>query len=1018
MERSGGTGNSSEDVVCRTRRSGGSGRSALQGLPLKGLNLGACALAVSLALIGTASAQQPSAQGEVEEVVVTGTRLITTSGTSTPTPVTVVSGNDLQTMEPGTLVDSLSQLPQFSRNLTTQQAVGGSVAPGGSNVNLRGLDAQRTLVLLDGRRLGPGNKFGTVDVGIVPEALIGSVEAVTGGASAAYGADAVAGVVNFRLNRSLDGLRYALQTGTTTYKDDNNYKASIAYGTDVGERGHIIASAEKYHRDGIRSFDSLQDRSDYYDLKARVTNPDPNGPSFLTERYVQPTNYTAGGIILQSGFSLDHNEFLPDGTGRYQPLPFSGIGQLSGGCNCQAQPTLDYGVNSDYEIDSPADRVSLFTHFDYDVSDSNSFYLETLLANTSDRARWQSAALLLPWVGRVFSDNPFLPGSISQAMQDEGFQSVGFGIFTPNTTGNPFDGAELVAKNRYGQLTGGFTHSMPDSFLAGGWELDGYVQYAQNKQETVVPAGIRTDRLFLAMDAVSDPTTGQPVCRVTLFNPGIFDKCVPINLFGGTPAVTPAAANYVTDNGKIARGRTTEEDFEVTFAGDITRGSGVVGPINAAFGVSWRQEHLVVRTVDPCDEYPCTIDNVRLSDLGLMSPDLRGILPETDPVNGIPGLRYVPPGFAGDSNSSTVLFSSQRSVAGGYSVREAFFEFGIPLLEDGKLNLDEAYRVASYTGSGKEPAWKSGISYQVTPRFRIRATRSRDVRAPTLRERFESQRGGVAVNDPANNNDLISTASFSGGNPNVGLETAITDTIGVVIQPVDKFSLTIDGYDIDLDGALGQLRAQDIVDKCYDSGGVSSLCQYVHRDTTGEINRVDALFINLSNQRVRGVDVELNYSGINVGPGMLSWRLLSARLNENSVLTPGTPRDDRAGDVGTYSLPKNKVTTSLSYAQGPFSIFLQGRHIGGGTMDRTLVEGVDIDRNTVDSVTYTDLSFSYDGGRSSATPWQLYFTVNNLFNEIPPAVYPRLGRTGTPAPGSLLYDTIGRRAVFGIRVNY
>src|SRR5690606_15433208 len=107
-----------------------------------------------------------------------------------------------------------------------------------------------------------------------------------------------------------------------------------------------------------------------------------------------------------------------------------------------------------------------------------------------------------------------------------------------------------------------------------------------------------------------------------------------------------------------------------------------------------------------------------------------------------PGLRHVPNGFAGDANSSTVLFSSQRDVSGGFSVREAFFEFRIPLFND-RLNLDNAYRFASYTGAGDEPAWKSGISYQVTDQLRIRATRSQDVRAPTLRERFESQRGGA-----------------------------------------------------------------------------------------------------------------------------------------------------------------------------------------------------------------------------------------------------------------------------------
>ena len=315
---------------------------------------------------------------------------------------------------------------------------------------------------------------------------------------------------------------------------------------------------------------------------------------------------------------------------------------------------------------------------------------------------------------------------------------------------------------------------------------------------------MRTDRLFLAMDAVTGPN-GQPVCRVTLFNPGVFDSCVPINLIGGTAAVTPAAANYVIDNGKIARGRVTEDDAEVTLRGNLTKGSGgALGPITAAFGLSWRQEQLAVRTVDPCDEFPCTIEGRLLSDLGLAPVGSRGILPGTSP-GGIPGLRFVPAGFAGDANSSTVLFSSQRAVAGGYNVREAFFEFGIPLLKSGKLNLDEAFRVAEYTGSGNADAWKSGVSYQATPKFRIRATTSQDVRAPTLRERFESQRGGVNVTDPANGNALISTASFQGGNPNVGLETARTNVFGFVYEPTGKLSVTIDKWDINLDGAIGQL---------------------------------------------------------------------------------------------------------------------------------------------------------------------------------------------------------------------
>jgi iron complex outermembrane recepter protein len=999
------------------------------------LRYSALATAVYVTCLGMAG--QAVAQDPVEEITVTGSRLIQ-SGVNTPTPVTAVSAADLQTMAPTTLIESLSQLPVFHNNLSSQQAVGGSVASGGSNLNLRGLEARRTLVLMDGHRLGPSNKFGTVDVSVIPELLVSSVEAVTGGASAAYGADAVAGVVNFRLDRNFEGTKYQFQGGETTYGDGAHYKAGFAYGGDIGERGHLIVSAEYWEKKGIRSFESLQDRSDYLDLKAQVTNPSlTSGPDFLARSFVSPTNFTEGGLLLapeertpagaliRPVSAVDHFEFLPGGNGAFRQLPFSGVGVLTGGCNCQARPSLEYGIDSDFEVDTPADRGVLFAHYDFDVSDRNSFYLETLLADSEQSNVWQTAALLGPWGARIYADNPYLPAAIRQTLLSEGRQFAGFGIFTPNLPGNPFEGADLIAKNRYGQFVGGFSHEMSDNFLGGDWVLDGYAQYAQNRQETVAPVGIRTDRLPIAMDAVTGPN-GQPVCRVTLFNVGVFDDCVPINLIGGTASVTPAAAAYVLDDGKIARGRTTEDDVEVTLRGDLTDGGsgGVLGAITAAFGVSWRQQALTVRTVDPCDEFPCTPDNVLLSDQGLNPLGLRGVLPETSP-GGIPGLRFVPAGFAGDSNSSTVLFTSQRFVEGGYNVREAFFELGIPLLENGKLNFNEAFRWADYSGSGNTNAWKTGISYQATPRFRIRATRSQDVRAPTLQERFEQQRGGVNVRDPLRGNALISTASFTGGNPNVDLETAQTSVLGFVYEPTDKFSMTIDRYDVDLDGAIGQVASQTIVNTCAASGGASSLCQFVVRDSTGQINRVESLFINLSNMRITGADLELNYSGIEVGEGTLSWRFLGSRLDENSILTPGSPRIERAGDVGAEGLPKTKVTTSLRYARGPISLFLQERYIGGGLTDRDLVESntripgvVTIEDNSVDSVLYTDLTFNYRGGESGNTPWEAFFTVNNLLDEEPPDMYTVVGRAGVGGPNTLLYDTIGRRFTAGLRVNF
>lgn len=963
----------------------------------------ASAVAFYLGLSSIASAQQPDAQKTqraLEEVTVTGT-LLTNSGLVSPTPVTAVSATALESMEPGQLIDSVGQLPQFYADNTPRQGGGGHI-PGGGNLNLRGAGVNRTLVLLDGHRIVPSNRFGIADIGTFPEMLVQRVEAVTGGASAAYGTDAVAGVVNFRLNTAFSGLKSMIQGGTTTYRDGDNYKFGVAYGTDFGQHSHVIASAEFYRIDPIAGLDSLKAR-DYYQLRSQVTNPNPP-PTLIIRPFVQPTSYTSGGVILQPGSSLDHTEFLPDGS--YQPLPLSGVGPY------QALPMLDYGVDASDEIAGGSARKSGFVRFDHEVGDNTSIYFQGLFAQAEIDDVRPNMILYGPWGGRVFADNPFLPDSIRQIMQQEGLQSVGFNIKLPSTKGSVLGRTLATTNNNLFSLTEGFTRKFRDGGFLGGWQLDGYAQYGQNFQLLNQHNGTRVDRLPLAMDAVTDPATGQPVCRVTLFNPGTFDKCVPINLFGGIGNITPNMANYINNPSKIVDQRTTEMDTEVVLKGNLSQGFGQAGPISGAFGLSWREQKLTQSTPNPCDEYPCTIDGVLLSDLGVLPAGLRGVLPESAP-NGIPGLRYVPIGFKGDSSSSSVEFSSARAFAGQFNVKEAFFELGIPLLPGGKLNFDPAFRWADYSGSGTVQAWKAGLSWQATEKLRVRATRSQDVRAATLEERYDQTRGGANVRDPENNNLVIGTASFSGGNPDVAPEIGLTSTIGVVYEPLDKFSMTVDWYDINISDAIGQLSSQNVVDGCFN--GDQTLCAFVHRDPgTNQIVRVDNLFINLANQRINGIDVELNYMA-NVGRGSLNWRLFGSRLNENSIQNPGGPKDDRAGDVGTQSLPKNKVTTSLTYAQGPVSVFLQERYIGSGLLDRNLTQGVDIDNNHVNSVVYTDLSFNY---RAKNGSWEAYVTVNNLADKAPPPSPQPYGLFGSDEFNGILYDLMGRRYVAGVRLNF
>jgi outer membrane receptor protein involved in Fe transport len=250
--------------------------------------LGACAFAVSALLSGVALAQDA---GEPEEITVTGTR-IQRSAVETPVPVTRVSADELDKMTPGTLIEALTALPQFYDNIQPDQITGGQTG-GGANLNLRGAGVNRSLVLLEGRRVVPSNRFGTVDVSAFPEELVSRVETVTGGASASYGTDAVSGVVNFILDTDYSGFKLHSQAGSTASGDGESFEIGGAFGADIGERMHIIGSLETFSTDAIDTFDALQDRS-FYRQSARVTNPTPGGPAWIIRPYVTPrTSRTA-----------------------------------------------------------------------------------------------------------------------------------------------------------------------------------------------------------------------------------------------------------------------------------------------------------------------------------------------------------------------------------------------------------------------------------------------------------------------------------------------------------------------------------------------------------------------------------------------------------------------------------------------------------------------------------------------------------------------------------------------------
>jgi outer membrane receptor protein involved in Fe transport len=992
--------------------------------------------AAAFGVFGTAAIAQDEAATQ-ERIVVTGSRISQRSGFTTPTPVTVVGSAELSSINPGQVVESLSALPQFLGNQTPQTT--GFPSSAGSNLNLRGAGINRTLTLLDGRRLVSSNRFNTTDVGVIPETLIRSVETVTGGASASYGSDAVAGVVNFILNTEFEGLEGHAQAGITSRGDGENYEAGFAFGTDLGEKAHFLFSLDVFKQESISDFESLKDRS-FYRQVARVTNPDPNGPNWIVRPYASPTDFSNTGIITRAGSPIHRLQFNSDGT--TTPLFFNGVGSMTGGCNCQAEADQSYGVDADDEILPLAESGSAFAYFDYDVTPNLNVYLQGMHANSRVDQRREGITLLSIWAPQIFSGNPYLPANVQSLMTANNIPSFTLGFLGLEDPNSPVGDNRTDQENTLYSITGGFNAEFEGGFFDG-WHLGGYAQYGTNDQDQQFTNGIRVDRVPVALDAVRD-SNGNIVCRAALVNPAAFGNCVPLNVFGGVQNISEEAADYIIDDVKHNLSTVEQTFAEIVFDGELFDGFGA-GPVSMAVGASYRKDEFEQGVLDPTDEFVF---------LAGQNTGSRGLIPELagtpspscvtyNPLQGMCGIRpgSVPGGYLGENNSSTVQFTSGRTFSGGFDVQEGFVEFDVPLLADlplvQLLSTNWAARYANYSGSGGVWAYKAGVDWQVIDPIRLRGTFSRDTRAAALYERFDQTRGGANINDSQTGLGSYSIASFTLGNPEVDPELADTFTFGAIYQPsgfLEGFQASIDYYSIEVQDAIATLTAQQIYDRCYGINGSllePDLCQYIVRNpSTNRVERVESTFLNLQTLAISGVDLEARYSRdmnlFRTGDERMNLRFFASWLEENSVQTSGGTVDDRAGQVGNgQSLPEYKLTANLTYDAGPLSIFLQERYISDGITDRTLIESTGritgrqtVDDNDVDSVLYTDLGVTYELPTNDGPTVSVFTNVTNLLDQEPPYAPGVVGRTGTTEFNDGLHDTVGRRFVAGVRVRY
>jgi iron complex outermembrane receptor protein len=873
------------------------------------------------------SESQVQDKGDVgnEPIVVTGTRL---SGFTAPTPLTVIGVEAIHERATLNISELIADVPQLAANQNTQQI---SSPTGASNLDLRALGALRTLVLIDGRRIGATAPNGEIDINTFPTALIKRIDIVTGGASAAYGSDAVAGVVNITLDDKFTGLKGSAQYGETKYDDFHRFGISLTGGTGFADRGHIVVSGEYYanhgqDNQGARPWGRLG-----YNLQAN-----PGGtPSQLLVANTKFSQMNPGGVTaLNSIPALRGIQFGPGGT----VLPFT-YGTAVDSTYMVGGDGGDFATTAN--LLPVIKRGLVFGRVGYEFSDAISAYVEGQYSQTkiqSDITPNYDIGTLT-----IRRDNAFLPKQIRDIMIANNITTFRMGR-QHIEEGEP----QYYIDTQVQRYAAGFKGS-----LGGGWDWDAYAQLSRTHYSSDATLQRIQSRWFEAVDSVISPASGQPVCRSTLTNSN--NGCIPANVFG-PGSLSQAAINWYT--AMATRDSHIKQDvYGANVRGDLF--SLPAGAVAAAFGVEYRRES-VSTVVD-------ALSAARAFRIG-----------NTQPLNG------------------------------RYNVKEAFAEIVIQVFDTLDLNL--AGRVTDYSKSGTVVTYKGGVNFTPFDALRLRATYSRDIRAPNVNELFSSNQSTKSnLIDPVTGNNIQADA-LTGGNPGLTPEKADSFTAGLVFEPawLPRTQFSVDYYHIRLKDAISALEAQEVVNGCYILNR-QSLCDVITRDpTTNFITAVSTTLINVATVETSGIDFEAA-SSIPVGGGTIKLHaLLSYIFNLDTTINDVV--SDKAGEVGiTGGIPHWKANLRISYELEPIRFGATLRHVAGGNYSNALVEGVGINDNSVGAQTLVDLHGSYDLKKGV----QFFARIDNLFDVDPPL---------TPGSGPQMiaalqphYERMGRNYTAGIR---
>ncbi|MDX2234391.1 MAG: TonB-dependent receptor [Hyphomonadaceae bacterium] len=1023
-------------------------------------------LAITMPTLAQAQqAPAPEASSDEDVVIVTGTR-IPQANLVTTSPVTQVTAEDLTNAGVTRVEDLVNQLPQA---FAAQNATVVNGASGAATVSLRGIGSDRTLVLIDGRRMPYGTiNDSAADLNQIPGALVERVEVLTGGASAVYGSDAIAGVVNFIMRKDFEGVELDAQYGF--YQHNNDYDGE-------GNLRSVIAGRARTNPSQFALPDDNQVDGYSKQITGIIGASTPDGKGNVTA-YVSYRNndeisqryrdYSACSLGTSTGVNFTCGGSGTNATGQFTDFAnfaytlgangeFRNFSAATdqynfGPINYFQRPDERYsfGAFGYYEINKHAEVYTQLMFTDYQsvaqIAPSGNFFSTPQGINCSNpllSAGQQAALCAIDLVPDIVDDPDTPENEVDDFIADNpdvdavGFIAATLGDNTALTGGAPsfdddgnvvitsFDGVSPAYIARRNVEGGGRQDTIGLETYRGvigvkgeiteGWNYDLSATYATVRQSRVYLNDFSVARLTKALDVVVDPATGQPACAS--FVDGTDTNCVPYNIFA-VGGVTPAALSYLQIP-LIQVGSTTVSVVNGAVTGDL----GTIGlvspfastPFATAFGVEYRRNELETTT-----------------DTAFATGDGAG---QGGPTLGLQG--------------------ATESV-------DFFAELQMPLVEDmpfaHRISADIAYRNSDY-GNITSDTYKFGGDWAPVESFRMRGSYQRAVRAPNVIELFTGQGLGLysAQNDPCGPNPTATRAQcvatgvpssqygsaalqspanqynqLTGGNPDLKPETADTYTLGFVFSPsafLEGLTVSVDWFQIKLEDNIGTLGALNTLSSCYQQNNQAA-CARINRNPQGQLwvgdSFVQNLNVNTGGLLTSGYDlvVDYNFDIADTGLpdlGSISLSLVGTYLDKLKQ-QPERPLQfyDCAGFYGNQCgtpNPEWRHRASVGW-ETPWNVELVGtwRYYGE-------VEQFAANFNQTSLGTRRDRYFDAENYFDLTGNWQirdnanLRFGVNNILDDDPQlSTVAATGGNGNTYPQT--YDALGRYVFAGIKVNF